>query len=217
MTWLRGFVEHPDIDMNIRDQFGQNAYLAACSCRARYEEPPNPYVVPYGDREKQAVREFEHSCLALAESPIHGPKTDYLAKDNEGRHLWHHGLEGPLSCSPELVQRLLSIPGIRDLIRERDNAGFLPLHLALDKASIPFEICELFTADNPTDLLEPDPNGDSALHHIIRRERWSSLKPLAERYHTLGGDFNARNDVGESPLHVLPFPSMWKQNYEQCV
>lgn len=216
-TWLRAFVDCPNIDMNTRDQSGRTVFLAACSCAALLEKAADLFAYRSSEDRALQMASYQPSHLALAESPIHGPRIDYLATSNDGSHLWHHGIQGSMSLKPEFARPLLLIPGVRELIRQRNEAGFLPLHLALANPAVSLEMCELLIADSPANLLEADPNGDSALHHLVRRASWTSHSSLAERYQALGGDINARNDLGESPLHLLPFATLWKPDYTERV
>ncbi|TGO27127.1 hypothetical protein BPAE_0047g00430 [Botrytis paeoniae] len=199
---LRPFFERPGIDMNTRDKYGRTALLCAISNSTKREGqyshvPPSeleksqpPYVRPY---------------LHLVNSATHGPSLDYLAVDNEGRHIIFYLLS---KWTSETAPLFLSIPGVRSLITQKDNAGYSPLHCILSSHSMPTsltDIVNVFVNDGGADLLEPDLKSNTALHHLTRRRLYTELEDsfrVMEQFLSLGGFIDARNDAGMTPLLV---------------
>ncbi|CAH0055072.1 unnamed protein product [Clonostachys solani] len=89
-------------------------------------------------------------------------------------------------------------------IHVADNAGFKPLHRA-SQFGQSWAIWRL--VDLGADLLEPDPDGNTALHFIAPEmvgEKSSAAAAQAEFEHLLAGglNINARNKKGETPLFL---------------
>ncbi|KAF7898209.1 hypothetical protein EAF00_004655 [Botryotinia globosa] len=103
---------------------------------------------------------------------------------------------------------ILSIPGVRSLFTQKDNAGYSPLHRVLSSDSMPTsltDIVNIFVNDGGADLLEPGPEFNTALHHLARRRPYN--KPddsfrVMEQFLSLGGFIDARNYTGMTPLLV---------------
>jgi ankyrin repeat protein len=89
-------------------------------------------------------------------------------------------------------------------IHVADNAGFKPLHRASQSCQS-WAIWRL--ADLGADLLEPDPDGNTALHFLAPKmvgEKTSAAAAQAEFKLLLaqGLNINARNNKGETPLFL---------------
>ncbi|KAI9805730.1 MAG: hypothetical protein M1833_005223 [Piccolia ochrophora] len=192
---LRPLVETAGLNFNIRDRRGRTVFMAAC----------DSYITSESGRgivtQKEAKRlkaEYTPAYMLLANSELYGSSIDYLAVDDESRHTVMYLLP---KWNNTVEERFLPVPGIRALILQKDKAGFSPLHYAL-RAHDP-RTCFQFITEGSADLLEPDPNGDTALHHLVRCIYMSELErvvPVMEKYVTLGGSIDARNRVGETPL-----------------
>ncbi|KAF5876996.1 putative ankyrin repeat protein [Botrytis fragariae] len=199
---LRPFFERPGIDMNTRDKYGRTALLCAISnstkregqyphvTPSKLEKPQPPYVPPY---------------LHLVNSATHGPSLDYLAVDNEGRHIIFYLLS---KWTSETAPLFLSIPGVRSLVTQKDNEGYSPLHRVLSDGSMPTtltDIVSILVNDGGADLLEPDPTSNTALHHLTRRRPYTKPEDsfrVMDQFLSLGGFIDARNDAGMTPLLV---------------
>jgi ankyrin repeat protein len=197
---LRPFLDWPGIDVNTRDQSGRTVFLAACKSHVEHEGCSSARYIPTEEKNRLTA-EYIPSYMALADSELYGDSIDYLATDNEGNNMIRYLVS---RWNEKLAARFLPITGVRALILQKDSAGFSPLHCALK--SLKIKTCFQFIDEGNADLLEPDPNGDSALHHLYRCRHISShqdMYPLMERYLSIGGDINARNKTGETALHFF--------------
>ena len=196
---LRAFMDRPGLDFNIKDQTGRTVFLAACGSHIDHESNGRGYI-PHDEQERLKA-EYTPAYLALADSEVYGSQIDYLATDDDGKHTINHLLP---KWSDKIADRFLPIPGVCDLVCQKDKKGFSPLHQALKSLKVTASL--RFIDHCNADLLEPDPNGDVALHHLYRCQ-WAShlpkCQPLMERYLQLGVDINAANNTGERPLHAF--------------
>lgn len=197
---LRPFLDRPGIDVNTRDQSGRTVFMAACKSHVEHEECSPARYIP-AEEKNLLIAEYIPAYMALADSELYGDSIDYLATDNEGNNMIRYLVS---QWNEKLAARFLPITGVRALIQQKDSAGFSPLHCALK--SLKIKTCFQFIDEGNADLLEPDPNGDSALHHLYRCRNISSqqdMYPLMERYLSIGGDINARSKTGETALHCF--------------
>ncbi|EDO02691.1 hypothetical protein SS1G_05168 [Sclerotinia sclerotiorum 1980 UF-70] len=197
---LQPFFERSGIDMNSRDQSGRTVLLSAISNPTATEL--EEHTVRPGRHQPQS--RYVNPCIHLINSKTHGSSLDFLAVDNEGRHIIFYLI---YRWTTEVSSLLLSIPGVRSLITQKDNAGYSPLHhaFAAPRFTPHFPITKIvdtFLNEGGTDLLEPDPQSDTALHYISRKlpSEPPGLLPFMDRFIALGCDMNARNDMGMTPL-----------------
>lgn len=191
---LRCFVERPDLDFNIRDSKGRTVFMAACASTIESEESTGGiYRKP--EEKARLKAEYIHAYMLLADSERYGSKIDYLATDTEGKHLIFYLLA---KWNDKVAERFLPIPGVRRLIGQKNNAGYSPLHVVLqwNRGSL----FTKFVEDGDVDLRDPDPNGDTALHHLFRSSLTEADLSLATKALSLGVDINARNNLGETPF-----------------
>jgi ankyrin repeat protein len=87
-----------------------------------------------------------------------------------------------------------------DIIKQRNNKGYTPFHTAA--ANHAFTLVDLLI-ERGSDPLQPDPNGNTILHHLAtymyKNER-SGFLPQMATFISLGLDINGRNNDGETPL-----------------
>jgi ankyrin repeat protein len=191
---IKPFLEHSGLDFNIRDQNGRTVFLAACLSHVRSDS-----VAGYLKHEETLRLEADYtpSYLLLADSSKYRPTIDYSAADFDGKHLIIHLLN---KWQSKLAKRFMSIPGVSDLIHQKDKLGFSPLHHALKHQALQ-TATELVEAG--CDITEPDPGGDNAAHILCRFysiKMFSENVPLIETFLERGGSINHRNRQGESPL-----------------
>ncbi|KAF7889949.1 uncharacterized protein EAF02_002364 [Botrytis sinoallii] len=199
---LRPSFEGPGIDMNTRDKHGRTALLCAISNSTK-REGPYPHVTP--SKLEKSQPPYVPPYLHLVNSATHGPSLDYLAVDNEGRHIIFYLLS---RWTSETAPLFLSIPGVRSLFTQKDNAGYSPLHCVLSSHSIPTpptNIVNIFVNDGGADLLESDPEFNTALHHLTRRRPYNQPDDsfrVMEQFLSSSGFIDAWNDAGMTPLLV---------------
>ncbi|KAF7952041.1 uncharacterized protein EAE97_001538 [Botrytis byssoidea] len=199
---LRPLFERPGIDMNTRDKYGRTALLCAISNSTK-REGLHPHVLP--SKLEKSQPPYVPPYLHLVSSATHRPSLNYLAVDNKGLHIIFYLLS---RWTSETAPLFLSIPGVRSLFTQKDNAGYSPLHRVLSSDSMPTsltDMVDIFVNDGGADLLEPDPEFNTALHHLARRRPYN--KPddsfrVMEQFLSLGGFIDARNDAGMTSLLV---------------
>ncbi|KAF7870303.1 hypothetical protein EAF04_004049 [Stromatinia cepivora] len=198
---LRPFLEKPAIDMNSKDQSGRTVLLSAL-LNPTVKEMQQAHLAPSGRHRLKSG--YVSPYIHLIKSTNYGSSLDYLAVDNEGRHIIFYLLP---QWTTETASLFLPIPGVRSLITQKDNAGYSPLHRALSSPrsspSISLnKIVDIFLNEGGADLIEPDPKSDTALHYLSRKLPFTPQDPLPlmNRFLTLGGFINARNNVGMTPL-----------------
>jgi hypothetical protein len=126
-----------------------------------------------------------------------------MAQDNEGRTILHHigshhtGSLIDVSFIREALQT--AVASSPSLVHQTDNNNETALHYAV---RVRLHGLIEFLLDNGADPLQPDKNGDTALHHLVNFD-YKSTKYLLERFVRAGVDINARNNIGETPLFNL--------------
>jgi len=176
--------------------------MAACASTVDSEASFKGFLP--ADEKERLKAEYIPAYMLLADSQRYRSTIDYLATDNKGRHLIFYLLGKE---NNKVLDRFLPIPGVKELIRQKNNEGFSPLHLALQSGKI--RLCLKFINEGNADLLDPDPNGDTVLHHLGRtfpslyspnnevlEERLSLMRHVL----ALGVDINSRNKLGQTPL-----------------
>lgn len=171
------FFNLPSLDTECRDENGCTLILAASKNDGSHVGPSNQKL---------------NSMDCFAELISRG--ADVMAQDNEGRTILHH-IGRMITASSALRTAVTANPS---LIHLTDNANETALHYSLrDKCP---EMIQ-FLLDNGADLLQPDKNGDTALHHIAKFYNFDQA--LFERFIKAGVDINARNKIGETPIFDL--------------
>jgi hypothetical protein len=120
-------------------------------------------------------------------------------------------------CEDHILS-FLSRSEIRELIARKDNHGFTALHYAL--RILRPAICDVLLSHG-ADILEPDPDGHTALHHIARqclrtevdlkgRINYTSFRTTGEyvqacsalwdRYLAVGGSLDVLDSKKQSPI-----------------
>ncbi|RFU35297.1 hypothetical protein B7463_g1040, partial [Scytalidium lignicola] len=194
---LQPFVEKAGLDLSIRDQRGRTVLMSALSSSVKYEHDS---VALQPEEKDRLIAEYTPSYLLLANSPLYSKAIDYFATDNEGKHIIFY-LAQNKACAKQHAARFLSILGVSALIVKKDKAGFSPLHVAL--ALMNLTACEQFISEGGADILEPDPNGDTALHHLFRcssEYRMAECLEFIAKFPALSNLVNFRNNEGNTPL-----------------
>lgn len=193
---------HGKINFEARDQFGRTILLAACNWTG---------VAP-GYNHK---RRFAKECPPVMRLLEYG--ADIMAVGNDGRNALHHLLDNPDIEQDMIVQVLEKEPeACKKMLSHKDNEGYTPFHIALRvlRPEICFRLLNL-----GADLLDPDPTGATALHHIasqyLQRHRPRRGQNLRQKhldghhegalklwriYLDLGRSINVRDGAGSPPL-----------------
>ncbi|RGP73565.1 hypothetical protein FLONG3_6302 [Fusarium longipes] len=193
------------IDFDRRDQQGRTVLMAACDwSRVVMEVSPthpffhSPYDVP------------------LLEILNHGANASSV--DKSGKTALHHLLSNR-GYTDDLLIGFINHKKVSSILFQKDGEGYSPLHHAL--GVLRPAVCEALL-EKGGDLLEPDPQGRTALHYIAsqcllqRREDtrlWTSRYDtgqdffdgcisLWQKYLSLGGSINATDNAGDAPLHT---------------
>lgn len=144
---------------------------------------------------------------------------DVMAVSNDGRNTLHHLLDNPDIEQDTIMQIFEKEPeASKKMLSHKDKEGYTPFHMALRvlRPDVCFRLLDL-----GADLLDPDPTGATALHHIAsqslqhyRPQRGQHLRQkhlddhhekahkLWSRYLELGSSINVRNATGSPPLFV---------------
>ncbi|KAJ5435417.1 hypothetical protein N7445_006302 [Penicillium cf. griseofulvum] len=131
---------------------------------------------------------------------------DVMAQYNDGNTILHHirpprvpfGFIVPLTVDSELLKTLKEViirnPG---LLHQRDRKGETFFHriLLLGDFNIIDDLLEM-----RADPLQPDSNGDTALHHLAKHLRENQLQAHFKRFLEADVDINSRNCQGDTPL-----------------
>jgi ankyrin repeat protein len=207
---LKPFLDRPGINFNAKNAKGRNVLMTACKSTVGYEGQYKASFIT--SEEQQRLRnEYTPAYLALAESPLYANQLDYSATDSDGQHILMYLLP---HWSPQIEEEFLSKPEVQRLVLQKDLAGFSPLHHALKKLKL--KPCKTFIERFGADITEPDPNGDTALHHLFRVNSIPAFVPckdMIKQYLAAGGDINQQNNDGETALHAY-FSSYHYPYYE---
>lgn len=198
---LRPFYERAGINMNSRDQSDRTVLLSELS-NPTLKEGQHPHLTETDQSKPAYTRPYTH----LINSATHGASLEYLAVDNKGSHVIFYLL---ISWSSETMSQFFSIPGVRPLITQKDNAGYSPLHCALAPSprrySYVNDIIDTFINEGGADLLEPDLKSDTALHHLSRNLHSHTPEDclpytLMNLFLALGGSITHVTTRGMTPL-----------------
>lgn len=193
---------HDKINFDARDQLGRTIILAACNWTG---------VAPGYNHKHWSAKE----SLPVMRLLEYG--ADMTAVSNDGRNALHHLLDNPDIEQDTIMQVLGKEPeACKKMLNHKDNEGYTPFHLALRvlRPDVCFRLLDL-----GADLLDHDPTGATALHHIAsqylqkhRPQRGENLQQkhldghhekalkLWSRYLDLGSSINVRDGNGSPPL-----------------
>ncbi|ORY57845.1 ankyrin repeat-containing domain protein [Pseudomassariella vexata] len=151
--------EYPDrIDFNTRDVKNRSVFHAACNVTVHEA----CYTLPGNIREPPRDVWVKATSMFLK---IAAYGVDIKALDGQGRTGLHIILDNPMIYEGHII-KFLQTKGGKELAHIRDIKGFTPLHYAL--RTLRPAICEALV-DLGANILSPDPDGNTALHHIARQ------------------------------------------------
>ncbi|KAF4628947.1 hypothetical protein G7Y89_g9203 [Cudoniella acicularis] len=197
---LEPFLKIPHLDLEARDSKGRTLLLAACTTDPNWFNGEGAADGTWGYSQSSKVQ------LLLDQG------ADMRAVDNVGRNVLYHLLTSYTSYKsmqahhPDDLQMILAHDLAPKLVIQKDKSGTTPLQHALQIGQ--------FSAIDPlllrgADPLEPDPDQNTALHHLAARSttfRYEDnptaplVAALFEKFLSLGVDINARNSLGETAL-----------------
>lgn len=189
------------IDFNRRDQHGRTVLMAACDWREVLPGYSHRHWDPKATGPPLRILDYG---------------ADATLVDDEGKTALHRLLDNPGMPDDVLVQ-FIHRKEVAPTLFMRDHHGFLPFHYAL--RILRPGVCDLMLSKGAS-LLEPDPNGLTALHYIAKqcfatyRSRRSSghlridlPKDYFDRCLALwrgfiaeGGSINVADKLGNTPL-----------------
>src|SRR3569833_2108636 len=148
------------IDFNHRDQHGRTVLMAACDWREalpgyyhRHWDPPA--LGP-------PLRVLDH-------------KTKATLIDSDGKTALHHLLDNP-GLPDDVLLQFIDREEVASTLLSKDKGGYSPLHYAL--RILRPAVCESLLSKG-AQLLEPDPNGLTALHYIATQWHANDRATLA--------------------------------------
>ena len=189
------------INFDAKDQLGRSVLLAACDWSATLPGCQHLHWEP----------KVTGPVMRILDLPC-----DWSMSDDRGLHALHHLLDNP-DMEQDTILEFLDHEAGKGLALRRDQKGFSPLHYALNLLRP--AVCERLM-DLGANLLVPDPNGLTALHHIASHCRetehrqgsgihvsrdhpqdwYEGCLRLHKRYQELGGSVDDRNKQGSPPL-----------------
>ena len=218
---IREFLASPNIDYNFQDQIGRTVLHAACSWRE--------CLPGYGHQS------FEQKAILPAVAML-DLGADIERLDEDGRSALHCLLDNE-NLASDVVLSFLKRPECFRLIATRDKQGYTPLQVALRHLHV--QACN-FLLSRGADFLDSDGRGWTALHYLFNGLAYDRVAdPLAntlressgrkgtedafdfpgdilelwEHYLCLGGDINAKDKEGDTPLFKFLASSM---KYRVC-
>ncbi|VUC35027.1 unnamed protein product [Clonostachys rosea] len=193
------------IDFNRRDQRGRTVLMASC---AWHEALPGYF--------------YRHWVPKVRGPPLRilDLEADATLVDDEGKTALHYLLDNA-GMPDEVLIEFIQRKEVASTLLLKDKAGYSPLHYAL--RILRPDICELLLSLG-ADLLEPDPNGFTALHYIADQWHLTTRSPGSEsarlsvdlpqeyfgkclalwnRFLAEGGSINSVDNAGNTPMHVF--------------
>lgn len=180
----------PGLGLETRDGRGRTLLLAACDAQN----------AGGGRIRRNYVSREARECLIRR---LYEMGADVIAVDNDGNSVLHMLVNaiGTHDEKDKITNLLLwFIEKCPALLHQRNGKGYKPFHLAV-------EMHDRHTSevliDAGADVLEPDPNGNTVLHHLASllgsNDSKSQRNKLGEAQ-GVGLDINARNNDGDTPL-----------------
>ncbi|KAF5664455.1 hypothetical protein FHETE_7046 [Fusarium heterosporum] len=193
------------INFNHLEQHGRTILMAACDWRGTLPGYSTKSRRPQIPRRGQPLQILDFGV-------------DATLVDESGKTALHHLLENP-SFPNEVLLEFIDRPEVTPTLFQPDKNGHKPFHYAL--RTLRPAICEAFLAKG-ADLLEPDPQGRTALHYIasqcllqdrnlhdssrdyreVGKHYFEQCMKLWNKFLSQGGSINVSDHAGNTPLHT---------------
>ncbi|KAJ4292522.1 hypothetical protein N0V90_009185 [Kalmusia sp. IMI 367209] len=175
---VKPFLALPDLNIEYRSPTGMTLFLTACA-----------RINPYASGSKESIGKSDLVNLFIDRG------ADVFATDNIGKGALHYLIDSSdYTKSHDLLQAMAT--KYPTLIQARDNEGYTPLHYAL--RSKMWSAARVLV-DAGADLLDRDPNGNTALHWLSCDTHGPQHELFAHAL-SLGISINSRNAAGRTPL-----------------
>ncbi|KAI1187124.1 ankyrin [Nemania serpens] len=191
-----------EVDIELKGSDGRTALISACMPSL----PPYKWKIP----PENLMRSTPHPEAALVLLK-RGAAVDTL--DVTGRSALHWLCTFEDEPFGVIHKDLLAalVTAKRSLIHVADGAGYKPLHLSIRSGQS--DVVQ-YLIEKGADYSEPDPDGNTCLHHYARRiigKKVAAAKAMGtfRTFLKMGLDLNARNLRGETPLHIF-MSAEWK-------
>jgi len=191
------------IDLNRRDQHGRTVLMASCDWRE--------VLAGYGYRRSEP-KAFAPPLRILDYG------ADATLVDNDGKTPLHHLLDNPGMPDDVLIQ-FINREEVAPTLSSKDKDGYSPFHYSL--RILRPAVCEVLLSKGSS-ILDPDPNGLTALHYIASQwyasrrslnsigglpqdlpsDHFDRCLALWQRFIAERGSINARDNAGNTPLHA---------------
>ncbi|SPJ72943.1 uncharacterized protein FTOL_02672 [Fusarium torulosum] len=210
------------VDFSCREQRGRTILMAACDWRGT--------LPGYNSTARWPQIPQTGSPLRILDLGV-----DATLVDDAGRTALHHLMDNP-GYPDEVLLEFMNREEVASTLFQRDDNGYTPFHCAL--SNLRPAICEAFLVKG-ANLLEPDPQGRTALHYIASQcllkkrdledssrkyrelgdEYFEKCVVLWRKFLAQGGSINAPDHDGNTPLHAyfsMLDPKSWKEGTEAC-
>jgi ankyrin repeat protein len=146
----------PDLDLERRDQRGCTLLLAAAQSKITLTTE-----IQCLNGEKTVTKTVFQEFVDRG--------ANILAQDNDGKNILHHVWKQP-DMTDVFEPMMPIIPSFPSLIQQRDHTGDTPMHYALRFGGFGKHL--EFFIENGADPVEPDSEGNTALHHSARKQEF---------------------------------------------
>jgi ankyrin repeat protein len=211
------------IDFNHRDQRGRTVLMAACDWHRNLR---------HHEYSSRVLEGPESEKLVSPPLRILGLGADASMVDEEGKTALHH-LVNNSNMPDDVLMDFVKRDEVLSTLLLKDSHGFTPFHYAL--RTLRPQLCELMLSKG-ADLLEPDPNGMTALHHIadqclqvnrpsrrptmyisVPKDYFNRCLGLWNMFLGMGGSINVVNNMGDTPLfRFLLSPNTPRREGNSC-
>lgn len=175
------FLRLPDLDLERRDQRGCTLLLATAQSKITLTA------------EIQCLKGGETVTKTVFQEFV-DRGANILAQDDDGKTILHHVWKqsGTTDVFEAMMPIISSFPS---LIQQHDHTGNTPMHYALRHGGLRKHL--EFFIENGADPIEPDSEGNTALHHSARKREFLKDKSFFEQFFKEHGADSVKPDSEE--------------------